>query len=115
MRAIRLLVQCETALETTENGLQIALPGSKYQYYRPVFKDYDETLQRYKTLLLDITNVTDEVRQTALNQLDDSIPPPPPESPPLSPSSTNDDEDSSDDNDTTSDSDEADDESNIIE
>jgi hypothetical protein len=35
MRAIRLLVQCETALETTENGLQIALPGSKFQYYRP--------------------------------------------------------------------------------
>jgi hypothetical protein len=126
MRAIRLLAQCETALETTETGLQIALPGSKFQYYRPVFKDFEDTLQRLKTRLLSFTNVSDEIRQMALNQLDDSIPPPPPDSPPLSPSSpayspvywspsTNDDDDSPDENDTTSDSDEADDdESSII-
>jgi hypothetical protein len=87
MRAIRLLVQCETALEKTETGLQIALPGSKFQYYRPVFKDFEDILQRLKTRLLSFTNVPDEVRQMALNQLDDYIPPPPPESPPLSPSS----------------------------
>ncbi len=60
IRAIRLLVRCNTALETTQNGLQIALPGSKFQYYRPVFKDYEEILQRHKTLLIDITNVPDE-------------------------------------------------------
>ncbi len=125
MRAIRLLVRCETALETTQNGLQIALPGSKFQYYRPVFKDYEEILQRHKTLLIDITNVPDETRQMALNQLDDSIPPPPPGSPPLSPSSpeyspvywsptpeTND--EYTDDHDDTSESYETDDESSII-
>jgi hypothetical protein len=126
MRAMRLLVQCETALDTTESGLQIALPGSKFQYYRPVFKDYEEILQSHKTLLLDITNVTDEVRQMALNQLDDSIPPPPPDSPPLSPSSPEyspvywspepeDNEEESDDQDDTSESYRTDDEFTIIE
>jgi hypothetical protein len=67
MRAIRLLDQCETALETTETGIQIALPGSKFQYYRPVFKDFEEILQRLKTRLLALTNTTDETRQMALN------------------------------------------------
>ncbi len=51
-RAIRLLVQCETALETNEAGLQIALPGTKFQYYRPVFKDFEDILQRLKTRLV---------------------------------------------------------------
>ncbi len=126
MRAIRLLAQCETALETTETGLQIALPGSKFQYYRPVFKDFEDILQRLKTRLLSFTNVPDEVRQMALNQLDDYIPPPPLDSPPLSPSSpayspvywsssTDDYDESPDDNDATSDSYDTDDESHIIE
>ena len=87
LRTIRLLVNCETALETTAIGLQIALPGTKFQYYRPVFQDFEDALQRLKTRLLSIANVSDELRQAALNQLDDYIPPPPPESPPLSPSS----------------------------
>ncbi len=125
-RAIRLLAQCETALETTETDLQRALPGSKFQYYRPVFKDFEDILQRLKTRLLSFTNVPDEVRQMALNQLDDYIPPPPPDSPPLSPSSpayspvywspsTDDYDESTDDNDATSDFYDTDDESNIIE
>ncbi len=83
MKAIRLLVQCETALKTTDTGLQIALPGSKFQYYRPVLKDFEDILQRLKTRLLSYTDVPDEVRQMALNQLDDHIPPSPPGSPPL--------------------------------
>ena len=87
LRTIRLLVNCETALETTATGLQIALPGTKYQYYRPVFQDFEDALQRLKTQLLSIANVSDELRQAALNQLNDYIPPPPPGSPPLSPSS----------------------------
>ena len=87
LRTIRLLVNCETALETTATGLQIALPGTKYQYYRPVFQDFEDALQRLKTQLVSIANVSDELRQTALHQLDDYIPPPPPGSPPLSPSS----------------------------
>ncbi len=88
IRAIRLLVRCDTAIETTQNGLQITLPpGSKFQYYRPVFKDYEEILQRHRTLLIGITNVSDETRQMTLNQLHDAIPPPPPDSPPLSLSS----------------------------
>jgi hypothetical protein len=87
IQAIRLLVRCDTALETTQTSLQITLPGSKFQYYRPVFNDYEEILQRHRTLLIGITNVSDETRQMALNQLDDAIPPPPPDSPPLSPSS----------------------------
>jgi hypothetical protein len=60
-------------------------PGTKFQYYRPVFQDFEDVLQRLKTRLLSITNVSDEIRQLALNQLDDHIPPPPPGSPPLSP------------------------------
>jgi hypothetical protein len=126
MRAIRLLVQCKIALETTETGLQIALPGSKFQYYRPVFKGFEDILQRLKTRLLSLTNAPDEVGQRALNQLDDYIPTPPPGSPPLSPSSpayspvywspsTDDNDESPDDNDDTSDSYDTDDESTIIE
>ncbi len=88
LRTIRLLVHCENALETTATGLQIAfLPGTKFQYYRPVFQDFEDVLQRLKTRLLSIANVPDDLRQAALNQLDDHIPPPPPGSPPLSPSS----------------------------
>jgi len=112
IQAIRLLVRCDTALETTQTSLQITLPGSKFQYYRPVFNDYEEILQRHRTLLIGITNVSDETRQMALNQLDDAIPPPPPDSPPLSPSSpeyspvywspdTEENDETSDDNDAT--------------
>jgi hypothetical protein len=83
-------------------------------------------LQRLKTRLLSFTNVTDEVRQMVLNQLDDHIPPPPPESPPLSPSSpayspvywspsTDDFDESPDDNTATSDSYDTDNELTIIE
>ncbi len=91
-----------------------------------MFKDYGEILQRHKTLLIDITNVPDETRQQALNQLDDSIPPPPPGSPPLSPSSPEyspvywspepeDNDEDSDDQDDTSESYRTDDESPITE
>ena len=34
MVAIRLLVKCELTLENIESALNIASPGSKYQYYR---------------------------------------------------------------------------------
>ena len=126
LRTIRLLVHCETALETTATGLQIALPGTKFQYYRPVFQDFEDALQRLKTRLLSIANVSDNIRQAALNQLDDHIPPPPPGSPPLSPSSpayspvywppsTDDEDDSPDDSTTTSESYKTEDESTIIE
>ncbi len=112
--------------ETTDTGLQIALPGSKFQYYRPVFKDFEDILQRLKTRLLSFTDAPNEVRQMALNQLDDHIPPPPPESPPPSPSSpeyspvywspsTDDNDESHDDNEDASDSYNTDDESTIIE
>ena len=37
MVAIRLLVKCELTLENIESALNIASPGSKYQYYRAVF------------------------------------------------------------------------------
>ena len=125
LRTIRLLVNCETALETTAYGLQIAHPGTKFQYYRPVFQDFEGVLQRLKTRLLSIANVSDDIRQTALNQLDDHIPPPPPGSPPLSPSSpaysptywspsTNDNDESEADNDE-SDSHNTDNESTIME
>jgi hypothetical protein len=87
MVAIRLLVKCDTALETIENGLNIALPGSKYQYYRAVFKDYEDIILDQKRILENLTDVPDETRQQALNQLDDYIPQAPPGSPPYSPSS----------------------------
>ena len=87
LRTIRLLVHCENALETTAHGLQIAQPGTKFQYYRPVFQDFEDVLTALKTRLLCIANVPDEIRQAALNQLDDCIPPPPPGLPPTSPSS----------------------------
>ena len=87
MVAIRLLVKCDTALETIENGLNIALPGSKYQYYRAVFKDYEDIILDQKSILENLTDVPDETRQQALNQLDDYIPQAPPGSPPYSPSS----------------------------
>jgi hypothetical protein len=44
MVAIRLLIKCDTALETIENGLTIALPGSKFQYYRAVFTDHEDII-----------------------------------------------------------------------
>jgi hypothetical protein len=87
MVAIRLLVKCDTALETIETGLNIALPGSKYQYYRAVFKDYEDIILDQKRILENLTDVPDETRQQALNQLDDYIPQAPPGSPPYSPSS----------------------------
>ena len=87
LRTIRLLVHCENALETTAQGLHIAQPGTKFQYYRPVFNDFEDVLNALKTRLLCIANVPDEIRQAALNQLDDCIPPPPPGLPPTCPSS----------------------------
>ena len=87
LRTIRLLVHCENALETTAQGLHIAQPGTKFQYYRPVFNDFEDVLNALKTRLLCIANVPDEIRQAALNQLDDCIPPPPPGLPPPCPSS----------------------------
>ena len=71
LRTIRLLVHCENALETTAHGLQLAQPGTKFQYYRPVFQDFEDVLNALKTRLLCIANVPDEIRQAALNQLDD--------------------------------------------
>ncbi len=78
MVAIRLLVKCDTALETIETGLNIALPGSK---------DYEDIILDQKRILENLTDVPDETRQQALNQLDDYIPQAPPGSPPYSPSS----------------------------
>jgi hypothetical protein len=87
MVAIRLLVKCELTLETIESGLQIATSGSKYQYYRAVFLDYEDIIQDQKRALELMTNVSDETKQQALNQLDDCIPEAPPGSPPYSPTS----------------------------
>ena len=87
LRTIRLLVHCENALETTAHGLKLAQPGTKFQYYRPVFQDFEDVLNALKTRLLCIANVSDDIRQAALNQLDDCIPPPPPGLPPTCPSS----------------------------
>ena len=85
--AIRLLVKCDLTLETIESGLQIATTGSKYQYYRAVFLDYEDIIQDQKRALELMTNVSDETKQQALNQLDDCIPEAPPGSPPYSPTS----------------------------
>jgi hypothetical protein len=49
MVAIRLLIKCDTALETIENGLNITLPGSMFQYYRAVFTDYEDIILEQKT------------------------------------------------------------------
>ena len=87
MVAIRLLVKCELTLETIESGLQIATSGSKYQYYRAFFLDYEDIIQDQKRALELMTNVSDETKQQALNQLDDCIPEAPPGSPPYSPTS----------------------------
>ena len=70
-----------------ELPLQLAQPGTKFQYYRPVFQDFEDVLNALKTRLLCIANVSDDIRQAALNQLDDCIPPPPPGLPPTCPSS----------------------------
>ncbi len=87
MVAIRLIVKCDLTLETNESGLHIATSGSKYQYYRAVFLDYEDIIQDQKRALELMTNISDETRQQALNQLDDSVPQAPPGSPPYSPSS----------------------------
>ena len=87
MVAIRLLVKCELTLETIESGLQIATSGSKYQYYRAVFLDYEDIIQDQKRALELMTNVSDETKQQTLNQLDDYLPEAPPGSPPYSPTS----------------------------
>ncbi len=55
--------------------------------YSTVFQDFEDVLNALKTRLLCIANVPDEIRQAALNQLDDCIPPPPPGLPPTCPSS----------------------------
>jgi hypothetical protein len=71
MVAIRLLIKCDTALEIIENGLNIALPVSKFQYYRAVFTDYEDIILDQKQVLKTVTNVPDEIRQQALNLLED--------------------------------------------
>ncbi len=87
MVAIRLLVKCDLTLETIKSDLQIATSGSKYQYYRAVFLDYEDIIQDQKRALELMTNVSDETKQQALNQLDDYLPEAPPGSPPYSPTS----------------------------
>ncbi len=86
MVAIRLLIKCSIALETIENGLNIALPGSKFQNCRAAFKDclkdYEDIILDQKRALEMITNIPDETRQQALNLLDNHVPPAPPDSPP---------------------------------
>jgi hypothetical protein len=42
--AIHLLVKCDLTLENIESALNIATPGSKYQYYRAVFLDYEDII-----------------------------------------------------------------------
>ncbi len=81
MVAIRLTVKCDLTLENIESALNIATPGSKYQYYRAVFLDYKDIILDRKRALEMMTNVPDEVRQQALNLLDDSVPEAPPDSP----------------------------------
>jgi hypothetical protein len=71
MVAIRLLVKCDLALETIESGLNVATPGSKYQYYRAVFLDYEDIILEQKQVLETLTKVPDEIRQQALNLLED--------------------------------------------
>ncbi len=87
MVAIHLLVECDLALETIESGLNMAAPGSKCQYFRAVFLDYEDIILDQKRAFELMTNVPDEIRQQALNHLDDAIPQAPPDSPPYSPSS----------------------------
>jgi hypothetical protein len=57
-------------LETIESGLNVATPGSKYQYYRAVFLDYKDNILEQKQVQETLTNVTDEIRQQALNLLE---------------------------------------------
>jgi hypothetical protein len=87
MVAIRLLVKCDLALETIESGLNVAAPGTKYQYYRAVFLDYQDIIQEQKDVLKLMADVSDETTQQAFNQLDDYIPEASPGSPPYSPTS----------------------------
>ncbi len=87
MVAIRLLMKCDLTLENIESALNIATPGSKYQYYRAVFLDYEDIILDQKRALEMVTSVPDEVGQQALNLLDDSVPEAPPGSPPYSPTS----------------------------
>ncbi len=82
MVAIRLLVKCDLALETIESGLNVATPGSKYQYYRAVFCDYEDVILDQKRVLELMTDISDETKQQALNQLDDYVSQAPPGSPP---------------------------------
>ncbi len=51
MLAIRLLVKCDMTLETIESGLNVTQPGSKYQYYRAVFCDYEDIILDQKRAL----------------------------------------------------------------
>jgi hypothetical protein len=60
MVAIRLLVKCDLALETIERGLNVATPGSKYQYYRAVLQDYEDIILDQKRALKLMKNVPDE-------------------------------------------------------
>ena len=79
MVAIRLLVKCDLTLENIESALDIAAPGSKYQYYRAVFCDYEDIIPDQKRALELMTDVSDETKQQTLNQLDDCVPEAPPD------------------------------------
>jgi hypothetical protein len=70
MVAICLLVKCDLALETIESGLNVATPGFKYQYNRAVFCDYEDIILDQKRALELLTNIFDEIRQQALNLLE---------------------------------------------
>jgi hypothetical protein len=63
----------------------VAIPGSKYHYYRAVFLDYEDIIQEQKRALELMTYVPDEITQQVLNQIDDYVPPAPQGSPPYSP------------------------------
>ncbi len=65
MVAIRLLVKCDLTLETIESGLQIATSGSKYQYYRAFFLNYEDIIQDQKRALELMTNVSDKKETTS--------------------------------------------------
>jgi hypothetical protein len=49
--AIRLIVKCDMILENIESVLDIAAPGSKYQYYRAVFLDHQDIILDQKRAL----------------------------------------------------------------
>ncbi len=55
------------------SGLKVAAPGTKYQYYRAVFLDYQDIIQEQKYVLTLMADVSDETKQQVLNQIDDYV------------------------------------------